>query len=205
MIKIEQHIAIVLALAVVAAVAIESPEYTVVSKLTRTMDIRQYNSTMWVSTQVANVSVKEVKSLKGRMFWKLFSYISGKENADKKKIAMTAPVVTRLDAIDNSTVGINSRCNVTMSFFVSPSQQANIPQPTNSEVYIDEMPAMNVAVIRFGWYPQIDDYLVAREVLVKKLANASVEYDTNNFATAGYDSPSKFWRRRNELWLIKKD
>jgi effector-binding domain-containing protein len=76
----------------------------------------------------------------------LFRYISGR-NRTKKKIAMTAPVITS-ETIAMTAPVISDE--TTMSF-VMPSAYFldDLPEPLDTEVQISEIPPRDVAVIRF--------------------------------------------------------
>ena len=82
----------------------------------------------WVSTLVDDSNgVKKSES-----FMRLFKYISG-ANSDGAKIAMTAPVITKVyfDASYNET-------GSSMHFYIPSAFQANPPSPTNADVYIED-------------------------------------------------------------------
>merc|ERR1712202_2176 len=59
---------------------------------------------------------------------------------------------------------------------------------------------MVVFVKQFGGYA-MKDSVNLREArrFAEVLSNAGEEVDTATFYTAGYDSPMKFWNRRNEV------
>lgn len=76
----------------------------------------------------------------------LFRYISGK-NRTRKKIPMTAPVITSETIA--MTAPVISDDN-SMSFVMpAASSRAALPEPLDEEVTIDEIPPRDVAVIRF--------------------------------------------------------
>jgi hypothetical protein len=76
----------------------------------------------------------------------LFRYISGR-NRTKKKIAMTAPVIT------SETIAMTAPVisDPTTMSFVMPSDYSldDLPEPVDAEVQIREIPHREVAVIRF--------------------------------------------------------
>jgi hypothetical protein len=76
----------------------------------------------------------------------LFRYISGR-NRTKKKIAMTAPVITS-ETIAMTAPVISDE--TTMSFMMpSAYSLGDLPEPVDTEVQISEIPPRDVAVIRF--------------------------------------------------------
>merc|ERR1711962_490085 len=111
------------------------------------------------------------------MFMKLFSYISG-ANMEDESIDMTKEMCSYLDS----------------------AHQGSPPKPTDPKVALETSEEFQVYVYTFGGYAMKDSVNVrkAREFL-EMLNTAGVEVDTSMFYTAGYDSPMKFWDRRNEV------
>merc|ERR1712039_222229 len=85
-----------------------------------------------------------------------------------------------------------------------PQQEAP-GQPTNPHrpVKIEQNKEFTVYVHRFGGYA-MSDSVNLREArrFAEVLSNAGEEVDTGTFYTAGYDSPMKFWNRRNEVMFL---
>lgn len=67
------------------------------------------------------------------MFWKLFNYISG-QNDKQVKIPMTAPVSVYIEPGS----GPNCESTFTMAFYVPSDFQGETPQPSESDVSIEE-------------------------------------------------------------------
>jgi effector-binding domain-containing protein len=77
----------------------------------------------------------------------LFRYITGK-NRTKKKIAMTAPVITSEEIPMTAPVISDA---LTMSFVMPGAYTLNdLPLPLEEDVHIREVPAREVAVIKFS-------------------------------------------------------
>ncbi len=76
----------------------------------------------------------------------LFRYISG-QNRTRKKIPMTAPVITS-ETISMTAPVISDEGSMS---FIMPSTYSRdaLPEPLEEEVKIDEIPPRDVAVIRF--------------------------------------------------------
>ena len=55
----------------------------------------------------------------------------------------------------------------------------------NSQVFLRDEPEMTVAVIQFGWYPDMNDYMSNRDTLIRKLGADASAYDTANMMIAG--------------------
>ncbi|KAH3828000.1 hypothetical protein DPMN_129948 [Dreissena polymorpha] len=159
-------------------------------------EVRDYVDTDWVSTNQLNMEYRKASTTN---FMKLFRYISG-QNDKKQKVAMTCPVVTRI------IPGQGPACesNFTMSFFVSPDQKP-APKPTNPEVFLHSVPKFRAYVRQFsGWAM---DYPVWRDEAVKlgeALTKDGLEFVTETWWTAGYDSPFKVLNRHNEVWFLAK-
>merc|ERR1712130_631073 len=129
------------------------------------------------------------------MFMKLFRYISG-VNKDQEEIEMTVPVLTRMKILKNNMI------NKHMCFYLDQKHQENPPQPLDKTVTIEENKKFGVYVHQFGGYAMRDNtWITAAEEFAEVLAKDGriTTVDLNSFGTAGYDSPMKFWNRRNEV------
>ena len=123
-------------------------------------------------------------------------YISG-VNKEQEEVAMTAPVLTSLKLLANNQV------TKEMCFYMEKKHQANPPTPVDPDVKIVTNKEFTVYVHRFGGYA-MSDSVNLREArrFAEVLSNAGEEVDTSTFYTAGYDSPMKFWNRRNEVMYL---
>merc|ERR1711874_101519 len=121
-----------------------------------------------------------------KMFMKLFRYISG-VNKEQEEVEMTVPVLTRMRLLADGMV------NKQMCFYLNKKHQANPPTPTDPAVKIEQNKEFTVYVHTFGGYAMRDSV---------NLREAGEEVDTALFYTAGYDSPMKFWNRRNEVMYL---
>lgn len=132
-----------------------------------------------------------------KMFMKLFRYISG-VNKERKEIPMTVPVLSK------RTNHKDGQITTDMCFYIDPENQKNPPQPEDSEVRIVQNKKMRVFVHQFGGYAMKDSVWEREaEIFAIKLADNN-EVDFSSYYTAGYDSPMKFWNRRNEIMFVKK-
>jgi len=174
---------------------IDCPKYTVISQ-TKDYEIREYEMSQWVSVNQKGISWRESQYA---LFMKLFKYISG-ENQEKKKVAMTAPVIDRI------IPGQGPACedDFTLSFFVSPSA-GTPPAPSDPTVKLAKMPKMRVYVRAFGGYAMFsfDTWAQQASTLVNAIGDTS-KYHTDFYYTAGYDSPARLFNRHNEIWFIAK-
>jgi len=160
-------------------------------------ELREYDMSKWVSTNAKEISWKQASYT---LFMRLFNYIGG-NNVKGEKVAMTAPVLMRI------IPGQGPACedDYTMSFFVDPSA-GNPPQPKDSKVSITPFKKQRVYVRSFGGYAMWTFTPWATQA--RKLAAAigdSSKYHTEQYYTAGYDSPMRLFNRHNEIWFIAKE
>jgi DNA gyrase inhibitor GyrI len=128
----------------------------------------------------------------------LFNYISV-SNRKNKKVVMNAPMLTS-EKIEMTAPVITSETKMS---FVMPANYSisNIPKPKNPQVIIEEMPAANLAVIRFKGYASPKDVNKYKDQLFKIL-------EKNKIRTQGepvlmrYNSPfAPGFIRRNEIGI----
>jgi hypothetical protein len=190
---------LILVCAISLTLAIEQPKYEVIQNLGVNMEIRKYAPSKWVTTQV-DVRASDVKN--NMMFNNLFNYISG-ANSDKQKMDMTAPFLMSYVSKNNRTINEDSEVTASMSFYIPSKFKDNTPKPSSNNVFIRELPEFVTAVVRFGGYANLDDYMKNRDELVKALGSDAETYDTINMVTAGYDAPYMILFRKNEVWIHK--
>lgn len=107
---------------------------------------------------------------------------------------MTAPVINYYNYLNDEK---------TMSFFVPLNLHDNTPKPTDSDIFLEDMPETTFATIRFSGYATYIDYLEQKDKLIKKLGDNAEKYDLVNMFTAGYSAPFVLFGRTNEVWLKK--
>ncbi len=161
--------------------AIEEPNYVVIQSLGNNMEIRKYALSKWVTTQV-DVVASDVKN--SMMFNYLFNYISG-ANSDKQKMDMTAPVLMSYVSKNNRTINKDSEVTASMSFYIPSKFENNTPKPSANNVVIRELPEFVTAVVRFGGFANLDNYMKNRDALVEALGSDAKSYDIINMVTAG--------------------
>lgn len=156
------------------AMALEEPQYEV---LTRDGDIefRQYEPYI-----VAEVTVSQ----DNQAFRILAGYIFG-DNAEQKKMQMTAPVERR----DRDHA------------FVMESKYSMdaLPEPNDERIRLRERPARIVAVREFSGRWSERSFARHERALLEQLASMGIE-TTGEPELARYDSPFTLWfLRRNEI------
>jgi len=152
----------------------EIQPYEVVKKID-SVEIRFYPSATLVQTSG------------GGNFGKLFRYISGSNQAEEK-IAMTAPVYMNEDKSEMA--------------FVMPLDvhQKGAPEPTGENVRLRITEPRYVAAIRYSGYTSASKEVKYTKRLMKILENNSIE-PKGEIEFLGYDSPYKFYNRRNEVMV----
>lgn len=128
-----------------------------------------------------------VQTSGGNNFGKLFRYISG-SNESEEKIAMTAPVYMNEDKSEMA--------------FVMPLDvhQKGAPEPMGKNVSLRITEPRYVAAIRYGGYTNASKEATYTKRLMKALEDNSIEAK-GAVELLGYDSPYKFYNRRNEVMV----
>lgn len=178
----------------VLGTGLDKPAYTVVKKEDG-YEERRYAAAKWVSTKVSGI---ELDAARTTGFWRLFKYIDG-ENEKGTKVAMTAPVATRIVPGE----GPNCENHFTVSFYIPPSHQEAPYAPTNPEVYIDQWPEQTIYAQGFGGFAKEAQFVEKAQELGEKIKDKGI--DQNVYFAAGYDSPFKLFNRLNEVWFLKKE
>lgn len=178
--------------------AIEEAEYTVVLK-EEPFEVREYEPHIVAETIVDG----DFEDAGDEAFGRLFKYISG-NNKSRQKIEMTAPVgqATASQKIDmTSPVGqmqVDGRWAV--SFMIPASfTLETIPEPKDPNVILRQVPARNMAAVRYSGFWSEKDYLSNK-------AKLEAWIDEKGFITVGepvwarYNPPFMPWfLRRNEI------
>merc|ERR1712192_214164 len=94
-----------------------------------------------------------------------------------------------------------SGVNKQMCFYLNKKHQANPPTPTDPAVKIVKNDEFTVYAHTFGGYARKDSMREARR-FAEALSKVGKKVDSAQFYTASYDSPMKFWNRRNEVMFL---
>lgn len=161
----------------------EHQKYTLVQQFPG-FEVRYYPPALMATVHSRANSYRELSS---PGFRTLASYIFG-DNTDGKKIAMTAPVHMDIGQ-DGSRMS-----------FVMPSEYEydDLPEPSSEAVILEESEPEYVAALTFGGYAGDEKIKEESEKLLKYLKDNSIT-PIGNFRFLGYNSPYKFWNRRNEI------
>jgi len=128
-----------------------------------------------------------------KMFLKLFRYISG-VNKQSEEIEMTVPVLTRMKLLEDNMIFKK------MCFYLEKKHQESPPTPIDEDVSIETNVKMTAYVHTFGGYAMDDSVWIKEAQAFAQKFNKNVDF--SNFYTASYDSPMKFWNRRNEVLFL---
>merc|ERR1719187_1569547 len=168
----------------------EKVPYTVLKKYAD-YELRQYPSVKWACSKKSRRNKPQSK-----MFMKLFRYISG-VNQQQEEVEMTSPVLSTIKLLENNMM------TKEMCFYLEKKHQANPPTPVDDAVKIEQNKEFTVYVHTFGGYAMKDAVNIKEAAkFAEVLRSAGEEVDTSTFYTAGYDSPMKFWNRRNEIMFL---
>lgn len=178
--------------------AIEEAEYTVVLKEER-FEVREYEPHIVAETIVDG----DFEDAGDEAFGRLFKYISG-NNKSRQKIEMTAPVrqAAASQKIDmTSPVGqmrVDGRWAVSFMMPASFTLET-IPEPKDPNVILRQVPARNMAAVRYSGFWSEKGYLSNK-------AKLEAWIDEKGFITVGepvwarYNPPFMPWfLRRNEI------
>jgi len=171
----------------------EAAPYEVV-KTTGQYEERNYPAKKWVCTEGQG---RDGDDISNGMFMKLFRYISG-GNSQEESISMTVPVSTQVSR-DSSTQITTKR----MCFYIGETHQANTPQPTDAQVFIENRQAFTIFTRQVPGYMNNNEWDEEVVALSNILNTAGESFNPTPYWTVGYDSPMKFWDRRNEVWFTK--
>lgn len=182
-----------------AALAIEEPKYTVVSK-NENYEIRLYEPTLVAQTTVDS----KFDDASNEAFRILADYIFGK-NKTKESIAMTAPVAQQPSSQKIAMTAPVSQIKSPTGFLVQFTMPAKytldtLPSPIDPRVEIVQVPSRKVAVHRYSGSWSESKYK-------DKLAKLQSFLEKDNVKIRGepifarFNSPFRLWfLRRNEIW-----
>lgn len=182
------------------AVAIEEPDYTVMSKAD-SYEIRKYSPYVVAETKIES----DFEKAGNQAFRILAAYIFG-ANKSKTKIAMTAPVNQQStpEKID-MTAPVTQIKNLSgfLVQFTMPKKYSleTLPTPDDPRVHLRQMQARNVAVYTYSGSWSESRYNENLETFKAELKKDKIEIKGDPIL-ARYNSPFQLWfLRRNEIWL----
>ena len=176
--------------------SVEQLSYTVESKQDG-YEIRQYPAHIRAQTKVSG----NVVSSGNRAFGIVAGYIFG-DNQSQNKIAMTTPVIQEQpsEKIAMTTPVIQNETEGQFSFVV-PAQYSleDLPTPNDDRVELVEIPAKQVAALRFSGFFSADKFKDKEALLLKRLDRDNVDYGA--ISTLSYNPPlTPPFMNRHEVW-----
>jgi hypothetical protein len=183
------------------AMSLEKPDYTVIYS-DGDIEYRQYEPYLVAETEINSASGAQAAGNEG--FRRLFRYITG-ANSGAAKIAMTAPVQqTQGEKIQmTAPVQQTEAAEGWRVAFMLPTMYTleTAPQPTDTRVYVREVPGRLMAVKRFSGRWTEKNYRRNERELTESVAAAQVSV-VGSIERAAYDAPYKLpFMRRNEVML----
>ncbi|CAL5197250.1 unnamed protein product [Lathyrus oleraceus] len=180
-----------------SALAIESPKYTVIQSESD-FQIRLYNESSWISAPSSGTNSFEQSTKIG--FHRLYQYIHG-ANLNSSKLAITAPILTRIPSPVSSEVGYSVR------MYVSPHFQGKPPQPNPElKLQLEKWKSQCIAVRKFSGYAKDDNINKEIEALVSSLnkqidKTSEIVHDASSYTIAQYNASFRNTERVNEVWI----
>jgi hypothetical protein len=187
------------------ALAIESPQYTVIYK-DESVEYRQYEPYIVAETFVDN-SVN-YKSASNNGFMRLFRYITG-SNSIQVDIDMTAPVQLAAVSEEIAMTAPVQRVETDEGWriaFMLPSEfsMETAPLPTDERINLRSVPGQLMAVVRYSGRWTERNYVKHREKLLEGIEASAIE-SIGMVESAAYDAPYVLpFLRRNEVMIEVK-
>jgi len=166
-------------------------------------NVREYKGYRWASTTVKLASEEDYNQATRTGFMRLFGYISG-NNKQNEKIEMAAPVLTKVIPGQGPACETSFEIKFFTPFKLQSGSGSNPPQPLdNSQIVIEDLDSLKVAVTSFGGYVWSFNTVKNKLIETKNTADRhNIKVDTTKpFYVAQYDAPFKIFNRHNEVWL----
>jgi len=180
--------------------ATEEAKYTVVKK-DDSFEIRDYAPHI-----LAEIIVEgELENAGSKAFNSLFRYISG-DNHSRNKVAMTAPVSQQPASQKinmTAPVGRQRVDNKWAVSFMMPDSYTleTLPVPDNSNITLRQVPARQIAAVRYSGFWSEKNYLENKSQL-ETWINKNKLLIVGDAVWARYDAPFTPWfLRRNEILI----
>jgi len=180
----------------------EQPDYTVLYE-DGNVEYRQYEPYLVSETIIENTG--DYKDAGNEGFRRLFKFITG-ANQGQAKIAMTVPVAQAPSEKIAMTVPVQqgeSADGWRVSFML-PSEYTleTAPVPTDSRVYVREVPGRLMAVLRFSGRWTDANYEARQDELIE-LVDAENITALGEVQRAAYNAPFSLpFMRRNEVLVV---
>ena len=180
--------------------AIEEAQYTVRVKDDR-FEVRDYAPQVIAETVVTG----DLEGAGSKAFNRLFQYISGNNRA-QARVDMTAPVSQKPEGKEiamTAPVGQQRIQDKWAVSFLMPSSYTleTLPEPLDPEVILRQVPARQIAAVRYTGFWSEDNFLRNKEALESWIERNGLKI-TGEAIWARYNSPFSLWfLRRNEVLI----
>jgi hypothetical protein len=180
--------------------AVEEASYQVIQK-DKVFEVREYAPHVVAETLVDG----EFDKAGSQAFQKLFKYISG-NNVSNTKVAMTAPVSQKSAGEKIAMTAPVGQQRVqdkwAVSFMMPKSYTlSTLPQPKDPSVTLRQVPAQQMAVIRYSGLWTEKNYLSHKSELEAWIQKVGLT-KTGDAVWARYNAPFTLWfLRRNEILI----
>ncbi len=155
---------------------IERPHYEVLERLSRQVEIRQYDQQTWIST---------TDTTDNASFSVLASYIFGR-NKERQNVAMTAPVIT----------------DGTMSFILpAVLSEQSAPTPDGQPIQFTTVAPRQVATLKFSWFTNAKRVEKKTAQLLEVLHEHGITTQGKPFLMRYNDPWTPPFMRRNEVGI----
>ena len=180
----------------------EEPRYEVIDRPRPRVEVRHYSPRVAAEIDMRGGTPRDLDAA----FSALFKYIAGANTTaagDPARVAMTAPVETARPERIQMTAPVETRppgaAQVMRFFLPRRIALADAPRPQDARIRIVEVPAEDLAVLRFRGAPDARDI----EARMRELSAALQESDwreTAPMSVYAYDPPYALpFVRRNEI------
>lgn len=199
--KMMMVLAMAMAVAVVSATDIESPQYTVVHTESD-FEIRLYRPSTWITTPVEDISFSKATQIG---FHKLFQYIQG-ANINNSRVEMTTPVLTGIVP----SAGPFCSSAFAVRFYVPAEFEDSPPMPLlDSDLAVENWDEKCIAVRAFSGFAKdtnVAQEAASLETSLQKTPWANItdgepKDGEDAYTIAQYSSPFKILGRVNEVWV----
>jgi hypothetical protein len=179
-----------------------APTYRVLKRIDNSVEIRVYEKLKWIAAST-KCKPEEFAQNQGYLLKNILSFVNcnNDQNLRMNRLTLCTPFVHCLKNTTRERITSSSLCQIDYMVYVPKDMSPNFPKPITSDVEIREDEQVEFAVISFGGYPSFEDFFNYRDILITRLGSEASKYDTVNFWIAGYNSPLRFFYRRNEIWL----
>ncbi|CDQ65496.1 unnamed protein product [Oncorhynchus mykiss] len=131
-------------------------------------------------------------------FMKLMRYIC-QQNSSGTYLGMTIPILTVIRTDENHSV-LSS--DVTVAYYLPTEYQAQPPQPSDTEISIEEWPATTVYTRAFAG--ATNEVTIINEIrTMAEVLDSPAICVNDSFIVAGYTNPAAV-NRQNEIWFLEQ-